>query len=227
MPTTNQINMDTISLRTLWARAERDACIIFDSGGDPSDLLEVTRSLEASTNAMFRAYSFLWRGFFGKDGEALIRASILWQDLAGDNQSDAQDRGWLLHNAVVAELLYYGPTSGPSSDLLSRTLLALNTVDCEPSLAGDQTARRTFTLLRAEICFLAGKIQETCQIVEYLRSGVPFKSSLATELEGTALSVLQDQRGIAAAAYQEAARLHSLFMHKVRCRALANHLEFG
>ena len=221
-------NMDATTTRTLWANAEREACALLDSRGNASELLELARCLDDSPNAGLSGYSQLWLGFFGAEEDAFSRASSLWQSVADNVRSDAQDRAWWLHCAVVAELLRPCPVSGPTPDLLSRTLVALGAVDRQPSLTGDLTARQTFSLLRSEFCFLAGEIEPARQLVEDLRSAaVPFKKSLATELKGAALSVSQEQAAAAAAAFQEAARLHSLFIHKARCMALAQHLVSG
>ncbi len=226
LPATLKSNMmDEITKRTMWAKAEREACDIFDSNGDASELLGLARRLDKSSNGILRGYCYLWRGFFGAEKDAFSRASYLWQNLAEEIYSDTQDRGWWLHNAVVAELLCRDSKKSFSLNLLYRAHEALEAVDCEPSLVDDYIARQTFSLLRAEICLLKNELDRTSQIIKELLNGVPFRKSLTLELEGVAFSVLQKQKDEAVTSFREAAKHHSLFIHKARCIALAQHLE--
>ena len=219
--------MDSTTTRMLWADAEREACALLTSPGDASRLLEMARCLSGSSNAGLRGYCQFWLGFFGDDEDAFPKASTTWQHLADNTGSDAKDRAWWFHCAVVSELLHPNSTNGPTPALLARAIVSFRQAEDDPDLADDQTARQTFSLLRAQMCFLAGEFNAARQIVENLWNGVSFKKSLAVELEGTALTVLSCENVAAVVAFEEAAKFHSLFIHKVRCRALARYLKSG
>lgn len=219
--------MNATSTRILWASAEREACALLTSSRNVSKLLELAGRLGDSPDAGQRGYSQFWLGFFEEEEAALNSASSTWQTLAFDKRSDAQDRAWWMHCAVVAELCRRRHPRGPAPDLLARTYRALGEISGDLVLASDRIARQTFSLIQAEICILLGEDNRSRQIIMELETGVPFKKSLAVEMEGAALAGAGNRELAATEAFDEASTLHLLFIHKARCIGLKRHLESG
>lgn len=206
------------TLDALWSHAETEACTVLDGVTPTEAFLERYERLGEAALAPARAYWLLWKGVFAADPDALRRSRSVCIEIADGARSDVLDRGWWLHNAVVAEVWTANELDG---GLLSSAISALRTAVEDPQLDGDRTARWTFELLRVECSLLAAHGGHDQMLIRTLAEQLGgHKPSLAVEFDAVR-HLLGGDSAAARDAFIEASRMHELSMHKLRCRALA------